>query len=594
MATMALPYKHPKTDVFWIRRAVPKSIRKAFGKTEVKRSLGTKDLAEARKLHPLEYDKISQQFEACKRELEREQSINSTPVTAQDDLSVRDINILTARYYNAELQRMQQSKTLGKGDMLMYDLMAIRLDEWRGDDSDAEQALSLARESDLGVSHEVGYDLKSELESVFGDVAEQLIKDAGYLIGRDNPSFQRLLLSLKRLIPRLRQAAIELVHFTGNEPDYLEADNKQLTQPIKRTKLSNSNADASAAVTMEQLFESYCESHKRYNAGRDKSTQKTIKDYSLTVRRFGEFVAGKPVSDITKADILDFTDLLLSLPSRAKSDVRHLTLAKQAEVANAQGLALIAPSTVRKQIMGLSSVLEYACERGLCEVNPVRGATKRLKKSVESRSGGEKQYSARDIQAIFESSLFTGNYRTATGVYGEAVYWLPLLAYYTGARAEELSQLYVADVKQTDGIYYIDINDNAADKSVKNRGSVRIVPIHSHLIELGFIDYVKTLNAEQRVFPKLSQGSGSAYSSRVSKWLGTYFREECGTNRDIKPIHGFRHTFKTMARGSGVAKDVVDTLQGHSSGDVAESYGEYPLAALQEAIEKIPRVSLKK
>jgi hypothetical protein len=49
---MASPFKHPKTGGYYIRRAVPKDLQEALGKTEYLKSLGTKDALEAKKLFP--------------------------------------------------------------------------------------------------------------------------------------------------------------------------------------------------------------------------------------------------------------------------------------------------------------------------------------------------------------------------------------------------------------------------------------------------------------------------------------------------------------------------------------------------------------
>lgn len=48
---MATPFKHPRTGVYYLRRAVPQDLRKALGKTEYLKSLRTKDPHEAKKLH---------------------------------------------------------------------------------------------------------------------------------------------------------------------------------------------------------------------------------------------------------------------------------------------------------------------------------------------------------------------------------------------------------------------------------------------------------------------------------------------------------------------------------------------------------------
>lgn len=49
--SMARPHKHPKTGVYWFRKAVPRDLQALIGKREVLRTLKTKDPAEARTLH---------------------------------------------------------------------------------------------------------------------------------------------------------------------------------------------------------------------------------------------------------------------------------------------------------------------------------------------------------------------------------------------------------------------------------------------------------------------------------------------------------------------------------------------------------------
>lgn len=46
--SMARPWKHPKTGIYWLRKRVPDELRPLLGKTEEKHSLGTRDPAEAK------------------------------------------------------------------------------------------------------------------------------------------------------------------------------------------------------------------------------------------------------------------------------------------------------------------------------------------------------------------------------------------------------------------------------------------------------------------------------------------------------------------------------------------------------------------
>jgi hypothetical protein len=48
---MARPWKHPKTGIYWLRKAVPEDLRPLVGKWEEKRSLTTRDPSEAKRRH---------------------------------------------------------------------------------------------------------------------------------------------------------------------------------------------------------------------------------------------------------------------------------------------------------------------------------------------------------------------------------------------------------------------------------------------------------------------------------------------------------------------------------------------------------------
>jgi integrase len=67
--------------------------------------------------------------------------------------------------------------------------------------------------------------------------------------------------------------------------------------------------------------------------------------------------------------------------------------------------------------------------------------------------------------------------------------WVPWLCAYTGARVGEITQLRAEDVVQEDGVAAIRITPEAG--SVKTRRT-RVVPLHQHLLEQGFLSLAKT------------------------------------------------------------------------------------------------------
>src|SRR5690606_39520942 len=74
--------------------------------------------------------------------------------------------------------------------------------------------------------------------------------------------------------------------------------------------------------------------------------------------------------------------------------------------------------------------------------------------------------------------------------------WIPLVAMFTGARAGEIAQLRVCDVRNERGTWFVHmIEDAKAGLAVKNRKR-RVAPVHSKLVGLGFIAFVERRRGE--------------------------------------------------------------------------------------------------
>jgi integrase len=134
---------------------------------------------------------------------------------------------------------------------------------------------------------------------------------------------------------------------------------------------------------------------------------------------------------------------------------------------------------------------------------------------------------------------------------------------YTGARVNELCQLNPStDFAEEGGISFLSINpetegDTRIRKRAKKRSSRRKVPIHSKLIDLGFLDYISSVKprGSKLIFPEWKPSKGRA-SREAEKWFGKLLRET--RLRDETPgacllgMHAFRSTFMNRAMNLGV------------------------------------------
>jgi integrase len=110
----------------------------------------------------------------------------------------------------------------------------------------------------------------------------------------------------------------------------------------------------------------------------------------------------------------------------------------------------------------------------------------------------------------------------------------------------------------------------------------REVPVHSHLIELGFAELVNK-GSEEYLFVSNPNGSLNGVKNRVSEFVRQYVPDP-----RVRPNHGWRHLFKTIGREAEIGERVLEAICGHAPRTTGEGYGDYTLKAKIRAIEKFP------
>lgn len=295
-------------------------------------------------------------------------------------------------------------------------------------------------------------------------------------------------------------------------------------------------------------------------------SSKGVADHKAVVRWFEECVSGLSLTKIERRHVIDFKN---SLVSKGHSS-----------------------ANIKVKLSRLRTIFSYAVSNAIIQANPAEGVTV-LVKGDEGTS--RIPFKADTLKLIFDGPVHAAGARPAGGK-GEAAYWLPLLAVYTGARLEELGQLRVVDLIDetyptvgetfaTDKFIYIraDADDNL---KVKNAGSVRMVPVHSELVQCGFLRFVEHQKemGQERLFPDLKPNKFGRLTAKWGEWFSGY-RKECGVSHKGLVFHSFRHTFKHWARHVGIIEGVQRQIMGHSAKDVADGYGDgYSLHQIVEGM----------
>lgn len=398
------------------------------------------------------------------------------------------------------------------------------------------------------------------------------------------PAMQRALFGGRREIKRsLRTTVLEQAKVAALE---LELDTRKtlLSQsqdsPFQassyNTPSTSSKRTSKKELTPLELLELYCTYKSDY------VSTKTLEGQRAKCRIVLELLNKAKLKDVRRADAERVRYQLKSFPANSKKlpDFKGLTnlqILSLNQKVKKQGLS---ESSIKDYVQKLSSFFEWCLQNEHTDVNPFKSIKfKKTRKDSDSKN----HYTTEQLRKIFSNDIFTK--KTFKHPYQ---YWLPILAICTGARLNELCQLYCDDVTKLDGIWCIRIRAARPDQRLKNLNSERVIPLNQQLIQLGFLEFVEA-QTHDRLFDELKlQRDG--YAATASKWFAR-FKTNMGFARG-HDFHSFRHTFATFLKSADVNVVVAAAILGHGSGTITyDRYGKrHTLSRLNEAINTIPKI----
>jgi integrase len=164
--------------------------------------------------------------------------------------------------------------------------------------------------------------------------------------------------------------------------------------------------------------------------------------------------------------------------------------------------------------------------------------------------------------------------------------WLPTLAAYTGCRRSELVQLRKQDIKfdSDSGRNYLLITSEAG--KAKSKSANREIPMHAKLVELGFLDFVKSVD-DVRLFGSLNPEAVTHWFVRLRDRLNI---ERCDNFGSRRVFHSFRHGFVTKSRGADNSLENVQQVVGHQkvNASITDIYSHrQPLKVVLDVVDKV-------
>ena len=363
---------------------------------------------------------------------------------------------------------------------------------------------------------------------------------------------------------------------SGQNPYAKELEQlKQLVQTHITTSSGSSERVGNLhAVKVDDAFDEFV--RQRVAGWRSDSTAED--SYRVSYYPIFKAVVGDVLTtQITKKHVNDFISVVLSLPANKTkiAAYKHISVLDFPKLKIPDNHKLSATSQ-GKYLSRIGMFLKWLRTNDYTDVELALPLTN-IKLSKKQANDNRSIYTKGDLKKLFNSQTYKqGNHKKASH------FWVPLIGIYTGARLNEICQLGVDDIRQDNATnrWVIDINaDQNSDphKSLKQPYHARLVPLHKKLIELGFLDFLKSQKKrkEKRLFPDLPYVSNNnRYGDKLQRWFNRTYRKACDITTQNTSFHSLRHTVIThLVNDKGV-----------DANKIAVGFGQTPVGGVTQTI----------
>ncbi|HBE5445070.1 TPA: site-specific integrase [Escherichia coli] len=274
------------------------------------------------------------------------------------------------------------------------------------------------------------------------------------------------------------------------------------------------------------------------------------------------------VQTLKSSSYKDLSSSLNTVSRFLPEDMDLMSRSEWLAVRDAMLASEVRPSTINKLLTKAKMCLDYALMNGQLEGrNPIERM--KLVKDVESKRRAFTDEELERLLGRVEAEYQFTRHTAQTS--SEARRWASLVSVITGARAAEVCHLTKRDIVTLDnGLVCIDINEDGEGKSVKNKHSVRLVPLTDGAYGFDLASFLSWVDTQPDEGPLFGM-TPSAYSS----WFNSRVMTEALGDAENVSLHSLRHWLATRMKERGVNLVDAQGILGHSSQSITyDLYGK--------------------
>ncbi|WP_460179018.1 site-specific integrase [Campylobacter concisus] len=260
-----------------------------------------------------------------------------------------------------------------------------------------------------------------------------------------------------------------------------------------------------------------------------------------------------PVYRITRDNLLEFRDLLYKIPTKLAQKSRYKDKSLSQILKLGEKDDKLSEPTIQKYMIRVIQFFNYCFDSGY--IGKSITAKMNVKIDIDPSERAVLPYEASEARKIFEivTSIKRSGKSPSSRIEARELYYVTMIAAYSGMRIKEITQLHKEDIVLKDGIYCFNINTNDG-KTTKTKNSIRFVPIHSKLIDLGLLEYVNS-KKNGNIFKVSNKDFSEIFRSQIQRKF---------IDKDSKKtFYSFRHYFIDYLVQREVEANLIAQIVGH-------------------------------
>lgn len=315
---------------------------------------------------------------------------------------------------------------------------------------------------------------------------------------------------------------------------------------------SQRNVESKEIITLKTAFENFI-ANTSISQKWSNSTMDLVNIVGNILFKF--FSPNKEITAISRDDLLKFRNTLALIPTKLNQKAKYKDKSLEQIIHIGKNDPKLSQVTIQKYMIRVIQFFKYCYNSDYISKSIVNDLN--VKVEINPMERKILPYSKDEANSIFKivQNFKDANKSPSKRINANDLYYITMIAAYSGMRINEIVQLRARDIIQHNNVLCFSINRDDG-KSTKNINSIRLVPVHSKLIELGLMEFVKQRTSTNKSIFKVSNKDFSEiFRSQIQRKLISSDKQ--------KTFYSFRHYFIDTLVQQEVEPNIIAQIVGH-------------------------------